>query len=566
MHFRTEASPITRGGLLAKHPAIQTETLETNCRIAMETQSTAELTIHDRAQDRLYEVTVSYVLPGLFLCFRDTTAHVCVSRALRESERHLQIMADSIPQMVWIVEASGKTVYFNHQWAAYTGVPIDGSTPAAVVAEFVHPDDREATLSAWEAAYGHGTAFHVEHRIRSQAGDYRWFLELAEPYRNAAGDIERWFGTSTDIHEQKMAKLVLTESELRFRALVNATSDVVYRMSPDWKFMHQLDGRGFLKTTEGLGEYKIDEYVHAQDRALARATIDEAIRSKTIFALEHRVVRVDGSLGWTYSRAVPILDAAGEILEWIGMASDITARKAVEEERQQANERKDEFLAMLAHELRNPLAPIASAADMLKILVHDDARIRKASDIISRQTRHLAMLVDDLLDVSRVTRGLIELDKRVITLDTVIESAIEQSRPLLESRQHALSVSIKPPHPSVYADRNRLIQVVANLLNNAAKYTPQGGEIAVAIRIDGARALIEVSDNGIGIEPALLPHVFDLFTQATRTPDRSHGGLGIGLALVHAIVKLHGGAITVASAGLGKGSTFTLSLPITGPD
>lgn len=317
-----------------------------------------------------------------------------------------------------------------------------------------------------------------------------------------------------------------------------------------------------MKTTSGPGEYRIEEYVYPPDLELARTAIDEAIRTRTIFALEHRVLHIDGHHGWTYSRAVPILDDSGQIREWIGMASDITARKAIEEKLTEASVRKDEFLAMLAHELRNPLAPIASAAEIIKLLAPGDARMRQPSEIITRQVRHLATLVDDLLDVSRVTRGLIELDKRPITLDVVIDNALEQARPLLESKKHSLSVHRDPTRPAVIGDQNRLIQVVVNLLNNAAKYTAERGEIALSVRAGEGQVRIEVSDNGIGIGPGLLPHVFDLFTQAQRTPDRKHGGLGIGLALVQTLVRLHDGEISVASAGFGRGSTFAVSLPL----
>lgn len=536
--------------------------LESACREALGGRHAAETFVHAFDDGTSYEVRIVSVMHGLFVYLRDVSEHVRTEQAMRESELNLRLMADSIPQMIWIIESSGQAVYFNRQWVAYTGVPFTPTTPANIVAEFIHPEDRELTMQAWNAAYRDGTAFHVEHRLRSKTGAYRWFLVLAEPYLNAAGKVERWFGTSTGIHEQKMADIALTESEMRYRALALASSDVVYRMSPDWKYMHQLDGRGFLKTTTTLDEYRIEDYVFPDDLDLARTAIDDAIARKTVFELEHRVLRADGGYGWTHSRAVPILGADGAIREWIGTASDISARKLVAEQLAEASVRKDEFLAMLAHELRNPLAPIASAADMLKMIHHGDPRIGKANDIIRRQTRHLAALVDDLLDVSRVTRGLIQLDKQVVELATVVDSAIEQALPLLESKRHRLTVRNGSVPASVTGDRNRLIQVVVNLLNNAAKYTAEGGSISLSLGIQGNRVLVEVEDTGIGIEPTLLPHIFDLFTQAARTPDRTHGGLGIGLALVRTLVTLHDGDITAFSAGLGTGSRFTVSLPL----
>jgi PAS domain S-box-containing protein len=475
-------------------------------------------------------------------------------------DRHLQLIADAIPQIVWIVDASGRALYFNRQWVAYTGIPLDSTTPAEVAGEFVHPDDRMPTMHAWNVAYERGGDFRVEHRIRSRSGEYRWFLVLAEPNRNADGEIQYWFGTSTDIHEQKLSKIALTESELRFRALAHAASDVVYRMSPDWKYMYQLDGRGFLKTTAGLGEYRIEEYVYPDDLDLARAAVDDAIGNKTVFELEHRVLRVDGSYGWTYSRAVPILDAEGEILEWVGTASDITVRKAIEEQLTAANNRKDEFLAMLAHELRNPLAPIKAAAQLLQLGAVSRERVLHTSQIIDRQVAHMTNLVDELLDVSRVSKNLIKLDCVPVDVRHVVRDAVEQVAPQIQSHGHHLDLHTYPQDVFVNGDKKRLVQTIANLLSNAAKFTPDGGHIALRVDVAGEQVRIDVIDNGIGMTADTRAHAFDLFSQAERSADRSLGGLGLGLSLVKSLVELHGGTVACHSEGLGRGSRFTIRL------
>jgi signal transduction histidine kinase len=241
---------------------------------------------------------------------------------------------------------------------------------------------------------------------------------------------------------------------------------------------------------------------------------------------------------------------------------DALERARAEEALQMSLKLKDEFLAMLAHELRNPLAPISSAAEILRMIPHADARVSKASEVITRQARHMTALIEDLLDASRVTRRLVELDKELVGLKSIIDSAIEQSRPLIESKKHTLTIQDNAPFQTVLGDRKRLIQIFANILNNAAKYTPEGGQITLAISNENDQVLVEVHDNGIGIKGALLPHIFELFTQAERTPDRSQGGLGIGLALVKTMVDLHGGELTVFSAGPGTGSRFTVSLPV----
>ncbi len=240
---------------------------------------------------------------------------------------------------------------------------------------------------------------------------------------------------------------------------------------------------------------------------------------------------------------------------------ELATRREAEKKLMEADRRKDEFLAMLAHELRNPLAPISTAAHILKIAGSDEKRVRQSSDIITRQVNHMTNLIDDLLDVSRVTRGQIELERENIDIKTVVSSAVEQARPLIESRGHALNMHMASSHAVVHGDRTRLVQVIANLLNNASKYTPRGGEIKLSVEVEKAQVQISVRDNGIGIEPELLPHVFELFTQAERTPDRSQGGLGLGLALVKSIMVLHSGSAHAHSEGRGTGSTFTIALP-----
>ena len=238
-----------------------------------------------------------------------------------------------------------------------------------------------------------------------------------------------------------------------------------------------------------------------------------------------------------------------------------TARSLAERELRAADQRKDEFLAMLAHELRNPLAPISTGAHLLKLLHSDNAQITQTCSIIVRQVDHMTSLVDDLLDVSRVTRGLVSLSTQVLDFKRVVDDAAEQIRPLIAARRHRVVVDVPPAPAYVKGDHKRLVQVCANLLNNATKYTPEGGTIQLRLEADGNDYVLTVADDGIGMEPALVERVFDLFTQAERTPDRSQGGLGLGLALVKSLVELHGGEVRAYSPGLGKGSTFTVRLP-----
>jgi PAS domain S-box-containing protein len=272
--------------------------------------------------------------------------------------------------------------------------------------------------------------------------------------------------------------------------------------------------------------------------------------------VEYQYQLPDGSLRWMEVRAFPALDEGLAVF-----FRDISVRRHTEEQLRLEGHRKDEFLAMLAHELRNPLAPISAAADLLAMGNPDQARVARTSAIITRQVGHMTSLVDDLLDVSRVTRGLVTLEHDPVEIKTAIADAVEQVRPLVEARGHRLEVQLAPEQAVVTGDRKRLVQVLANLLGNAAKYTPEGGKIALHMEVEDGRVVLCVIDNGIGMTADVRHGAFELFTQAERTPDRAQGGLGIGLALVKSIVELHGGMVTAHSDGPGQGSKFVVMLP-----
>jgi signal transduction histidine kinase/PAS domain-containing protein len=227
----------------------------------------------------------------------------------------------------------------------------------------------------------------------------------------------------------------------------------------------------------------------------------------------------------------------------------------------QADRRKDEFLAMLAHELRNPLAPISAAAALITSVPLSGSQLKRTGEVIARQVRHMGALVDDLLDVSRVTKGMVKLESAALEMQDIVAAAVEQARPLVQERRHTISVRVAPDRLRVRGDQKRLIQVLSNLLNNAAKYTPEGGELRVTLGADRERVVIEVADNGIGVAPAMRERIFELFAQAERTSDRAQGGLGVGLSLVKSLVELHGGSVRCESEGIGHGARFVVELP-----
>ncbi|KDR32022.1 MULTISPECIES: ATP-binding protein [Caballeronia] len=260
------------------------------------------------------------------------------------------------------------------------------------------------------------------------------------------------------------------------------------------------------------------------------------------------------------STGAPIRDDHGAIVGAVVAQLDITDRVNAEEELRLADRRKDEFLAMLSHELRNPLSPIASAAELMRVAPNDARRVSKSCEIISRQVKHMTGLIDDLLDVSRVTQGLINLNVEVLDANRVAADAIEQVRPIIERKRHRLSLRTSSTAALVRADEKRLTQVFVNLLSNAAKYTPEAGVIDFTVSLNDDCVKAVVADNGIGMTPEIAARAFDLFAQGERSSDRSQGGLGIGLALVKSLVQLHGGTVTAYSAGPGEGSTFVVCL------
>ncbi|SNT37368.1 His Kinase A (phospho-acceptor) domain-containing protein [Noviherbaspirillum humi] len=230
-------------------------------------------------------------------------------------------------------------------------------------------------------------------------------------------------------------------------------------------------------------------------------------------------------------------------------------------EMREIDRRKDEFLAMLAHELRNPLAPIGAASDLLRVAQFDPIRIQQTSEIIARQVKHMTSLIDDLLDASRVSRGLVKLERSQVDARQLVSSAVEQARPLIDARRHRLTVRTPPEAAMIHGDQKRLIQVISNLLNNASKYSPEGSNIMLSLDVELDKVIISVADDGIGMAQATIDHVFEMFTQAERTSDRSQGGLGIGLALVKSLVEQHDGTVSASSPGIGKGSQFAVHLP-----
>jgi signal transduction histidine kinase/ActR/RegA family two-component response regulator len=277
---------------------------------------------------------------------------------------------------------------------------------------------------------------------------------------------------------------------------------------------------------------------------------------------EYEDCRKDGSRVWIDARVGPVRDSEGRVIGILGLAHDITDRKRAEAALLEADRRKDEFLALLAHELRNPLAPIRNGLEVMRLAPGDATAVDEAREMMERQLGHMVRLIDDLLDVSRISRKKMELRRSRVLLADVIRDAVDGARPAIQAGGHDLAVSLPDEPVLLDADLTRLAQVFSNLLTNSAKYTEPGGRIWLTAERRGGEVIVSVRDTGIGIPSGSLASIFDMFSQVDRSLERSTGGLGIGLALVKGLVEMHGGTVTAESAGEGMGSTFTVTLPV----
>jgi PAS domain S-box-containing protein len=484
---------------------------------------------------------------------------------LEDERRKFHQLSNNIPQLVWMAEPDGNIVWFNDRWYEFAGVK-PGEVAIEDWQKLHDPNVLPDVTRRWRQAVVSGQPDQMTFPLRGADGQYHSFFCSIVPLRDAGGRIVQWFGTCTDVSQLEQAERAVRYSEERLQQGLVAARMAVWERDPvsgAVSFAANLQ-TVFGKQWNNIAE--LWELVHPEDRDALHTAIELAIGTSFDAGEYRATTRIrradDGRWIWIDIRGRLGLGPDGRSNVVHAVAIDITERKHAEEALQLADRRKDEFLAMLAHELRNPLAPISSAADMLRIAFSNEPRVKQISEIVARQVAHMRHLVDDLLDVSRVTRGLVTISRQPIDLRRVVSEAVEQSRPLVDARRHQLAVALPEQPMMVDGDHTRLVQVAANLLNNAAKYTHEGGRIEVALAAHDGHARLTVHDNGTGIGPDLLPVVFDLFTQGSRTLDRAQGGLGLGLALVRKLIELHGGQVDAASLGLGQGSTFTVTLPL----
>jgi PAS domain S-box-containing protein len=492
-------------------------------------------------------------ITGVVLVFRS----VAEKRQADELKEKLAAIIESSDDIIVSKDLNGVITGWNRgaeQVLGYTAEEIIGKHVSVLM-----PEGQLEDLQKILGRVSQGKRVdHYETKRRRKDGQIIDVSLTVSPIRNSYGEIIGASKVGRDITDKRRAE----ELRERLAAIVASSDDMIVSKNLDGMITSW--NRGAERILGYSAEEVIGKHVsmlmspeQPEDYAKILSRIS---RGEVVDHYETKRRRKDGSIVDVSLTVSPIRDASGKVIGASKIGRDITEQKRLEAERQESDRRKDEFLAMLAHELRNPLASINNAVQLFGRLETEE-ELEWAKDVIQRQVKHLARLIEDLLDISRITRGKIALRKEIVDVSPVAASAVETVRPLIEERKHKLSVSLAAGTLRLEADPLRLEQILVNLLGNAAKYTNAGGNISLTIRHEGEQMEISVRDTGIGIPPQLLPHVFDLFVQGDRSRARTEGGLGIGLTLVQKLTEMHGGSVTANSEGLGKGSEFIVRLP-----
>jgi len=430
----------------------------------------------------------------------------------------------------------------------------------------LHPDDRHLAADL-RALADRQDAFIAEYRIVRPDGTTLWLsgrgLVVA---RSADGRAARLVSVMADVSERRQAEEGIRIYRERLALALQAGQMGVFDLdivndslwwSPQTYVVFGLTPETFTPTREAVADL-----VHPDDRkGFVRGRL-QAIADRRPFVHEFRTIRPDGRIAWISHRGQAEYDDAGRAVRSFGVSLDVTERKLAEQALQEADRKKDRFIATLAHELRNPLAPIRNAVQLLRKGGHDDPQVVWVRDVIDRQVTQMARLLEDLLDVSRLTRGEFALRRQRLSLAAVIEQALEIAQPLIDEHGHVLALELPAAALHVDGDLTRLAQVFSNLLINAAKYTPGGGRIGLTMAAVGDEVEVRVSDNGIGISAEQMPRLFEMFRQGDAIAERASSGMGIGLSLARGLVDMHGGTIRATSAGVGRGSEFVVRLPL----
>jgi PAS domain S-box-containing protein len=484
---------------------------------------------------------------------------------IHESELRYRTLVELAPDAV-VVHRDSRIVFVNAAAIRLYGAAAPEDLLGRDVLDLVHPDDR---------AFIRGRVEIARSGVATPLREFRLLrVDGSEVPAEASGIGIEYQGHPAvqvmirDVSERRRAQEALLASEARFRELAESVPQIVFEVDGE-------GGTGYFNQRWSeytgrppSGRNERTELIHPDDRERMRAAWLEGVRSGSPYECEYRFRRHDGEYRWFLTRAIPVLGARGEIVRWLGTATDIHDVKLAQEALRDADRQKNAFLAVLSHELRNPLAPIKNSLLILERASPGGDQARRAHAVIARQVEQLTRLVDDLLEVTRITRNKIELQRERLELNALVRGTLEDHRTSFEEHGVRLELVTAPAPVFVDGDRNRIAQVTGNLLQNAAKFTGRGGRTTVEVSADPAtmRGILRVADTGVGIDPEVLRRLFQPFMQGETTLDRSKGGLGLGLALVKSLVELHGGDVRAHSEGIGRGAEFVVRLPLAPPE
>ncbi|MHA3772486.1 PAS domain S-box protein [Verrucomicrobiota bacterium sgz303538] len=542
--------------------------------------------LEERYVDFVYQATrdPDGAISGIFAHGVDVTERKLAEDELHRLAEQRRLALDSAKLGWWHYSLVDGNVYGDERFWAIFGANSDNLAYAAVIAQ-IHPDDRATVDAAVKKATkaDDPQPYAIEYRVIHADGSVHWVLAKGQAYFEGVGEKRRavsLVGTVADITDAKAAENALRESEARFRQLADAMPQIVWQADSQGHADYY-NQRWYEYTGMPVGEtgdQSWEPVLHPDDVQKTHEIWARSLRTSKPYEIAYRFKRAsDGTYRWHLGRALPVKDEQGNVLRWFGTNTDIHDYKQLQEQNEQllaseraaradverASQMKDEFLATLSHELRTPLNAVLGWTQILRSGPIDPEELEDGLNTIERNARAQKQIIEDLLDMSRIISGKVRLDVQRIDLAPVVEAALDTVRPAAEAKGIRLQAVLDPHTGPVSGDPNRLHQVFWNLLTNAVKFTPRDGRIQVLLERVNSHLEVSVIDTGEGIRPEFLPHVFDRFRQADASTTRRHGGLGLGLAIVKQLVELHGGTVLAKSGGLGCGTTFTVSLPLT---
>ncbi|MDZ7966040.1 MAG: PAS domain-containing protein [Nostoc sp. DedSLP03] len=492
---------------------------------------------------------------------------------LRESEERIRLATNAAELGMWFWDITTNEVIWTEKCYQLFGVSLEAEISFEIFLNCVHPEDRHCIHEAIARSLEENVECDIEYRIPWSDGSFHWIAAKGRVFYDAEGQPVRMMGTTQDITRRKQVENDLRQRETQLRRLVDSNIIGIMFATPDYiteaneAFLEMV---GYTREELLTGKIRRQHITPPEYHTFDRQGLEQLLTVGLFTPFEKEYIRKDGS-------RIPIL-IGGALVErdpasWICFILDLTPRKQLEkalrqqaEELKQANRNKDEFLAILSHELRSPLNPILGWSSLLKSRKFDEVTTNRALETIERNAQLQIQLIDELLDVSRIIRGKLNLTFATVNLVAVIDAALETVRLIAETKSIQIKVQVDPNVGKVLGDYNRLQQVVGNLLSNAVKFTPSRGSVEVSLSLSNEltfpSVLIKVKDTGQGISPEFLPHVFEYFRQADSSTTRTFGGLGLGLAIVRHLIELHGGTVRAASPGIGQGAVFTVRLPV----